>query len=248
MGTTTGVLSLGPNRAANTWANGCKGLGISALPPLINKEAPTLDELLAFFGTSPDWIYFAGHHLGNELYSEHMSARIDFDKDKVTLFTGGLPKAKGRPYKPTTTTIQKDSSQFKLAVSKNLVVLWGGCSVCSEQHTQLLTDLFSLFGPHVLLGFGGMTGIDMVDVLLGGSASDKATGKSWSLKKNFFTYLKDTKQDAEAVRNAWLQAAMEGHGGTKLEGTFRAIDPDGQEWKIVNKEIVRGRKIPVLSH
>jgi len=87
----------------------------------------------------------------------------------------------------------------------------------------------------------------MVDVLLGGSATDKETGKSWSLKKNFFAYLKDAKQDAEAVRNAWMQAALAGHGGTTIEGAFRAIDPDGQEWKIANKEIVRGRKIPVLS-
>jgi hypothetical protein len=87
----------------------------------------------------------------------------------------------------------------------------------------------------------------MVDVLLGGSATDKETGKPWSLKKNFFDYLEDTKQDAEAVRNAWMQASLAGHGGTSNEGTFRAIDPDGQEWKIAKKEIVQGRKIPVLS-
>jgi hypothetical protein len=244
---TTGVLSLGPNRVANTWADGCKGLGIAVLPPFINKEAPTLDELLAFFGTSPDWIYFAGHHLENELYSERMSVRLAFEKDKITLMTGGLPRAKGRPYDPKKTTIEKDSNQFMLDVSNNLVILWGGCSVCSDYNTRLITDLFSLFGPHVLLGFGGMTGIDMVDVLLGGSATVKDTGTSWSLQKNFFVNLKDTKKDAEAVRNAWMQAALAGHGGTKNEGTFRAIDPDGQEWKIANKEIVRGRKIPVLS-
>jgi hypothetical protein len=232
---------------ANTWADGCKGLGIAVLPPFINKEAPTVDELLTFFATSPDWIYFAGHHLENYLYSERMSARIVFEKDKVTLFTGGLPTAKGRPYRPTVTTIEKDSSQFKLGGSKNLVVLWGGCSVCADHNTKLIIDLFSLFGPHVLLGFGGMTGIDMVDVLLGGSATDKDTGKPWSLKKNFFVDLKDTNQDSEAVRNAWMQAALAGHGGTKNEGAFRAIDRDGQEWKIANKEIVRGRRIPVLS-
>jgi hypothetical protein len=244
---TTGVLSLGPNRVANTWAEGCKGLGIDVLPPNINKEAPTLDELFAFFATSPDWIYFAGHHLGNELFSERMSVRIGFEKDKITLMTGGLPAAKGRPYEPKKTIIDKDSTQFMLNVSNNLVILWGGCSVCSDYNTRLITDLFSLFGPHVLLGFGGLTGIDMVDVLLGGSAKDKETGKPWSLKKNFFACLKDTKQDAEAVRNAWMQAALAGHGGTTNEGSFRAIDPDGQEWKIAKKEIVRGRKIPVLS-
>jgi hypothetical protein len=244
---TTGVLSLGPNRVANTWADGCKGLGIDVLPPFINKQAPTLDELLAFFATSPDWIYFAGHHLDNELYSEHLSVRLAFEKDKITLMTGGLPTAKGRPYNPKKTTIEKNSSQFKLGVSKNLVILWGGCSVCSERNTRLLTDLFSLFGSHVLLGFGGMTGIDMADVLLGGRATDKETGKSWSLKKSFFGYLKDTKQDAEAVRNAWMQAALAGHGGSEIEGIFRAIDPDGQEWKIAHNKIVRGRKIPVLS-
>ncbi len=244
---TTGVLSLGPNRVANTWADGCKGLGIPVLPPFINKEAPTLDELLTFFGTSPDWIYFAGHHLGNELFSEKMSARIDFEKDKITLFTGGLPTAKGRPYEPTKTTIDRDSSQFMLNMSDNLVVLWGGCSVCSDQHTQLLTDLFSLFGAHVLLGFAGMCGINMVDVLLGGSAPDKDTGNSWSLKKNFFANLQDSTKDAEAVRDAWMQAALVGHGGTEIEGSFRAIDPDGQEWKVAKNKIVKGRKIPVLQ-
>jgi len=244
---TTGVLSLGPNRVANTWKNGCKELGIDVLPPFINKEAPTVDELLAFLRTSPDWIYFAGHHLGNELFSEHMSVRIGFEKDKVALFTGGLPKAKGGSYDPKKTTIERDSSQFMLNVSNNLVILWGGCSVCSDHNTLLMTDLFSLFGPHVLLGFGGMTGIDMVDVLLGGGATVKDTGASWSLKANFFANLKDTKKDAEAVRNAWMQAALAGHGGTETEGVFRAIDPDGQEWKIKNKKIVRGRQIPVLS-
>ena len=245
---TTGVLSLGPNRVANTWADGCKGLGIAVLPPFINKEAPTVEELLTFFGTSPDWIYFAGHHIENYLYGERMSVRIVFQKDEVDLFIAGPPSAKGRPSNPTKTTIDKKSTQFMLDVSRNLVILWGGCSVCADYKTQLISDLFSLFGPHVLLGFGGMTGIDMVDVLLGGSATDKDTGKPWSLKKNFFDFLKNTKQDAEAVRNAWMQAALAGHGGTKNEGIFRAIDPDGQEWKIANKEIVRGRKIPVLSH
>lgn len=243
---TTGVLSLGPNRVANTWADGCKGLGIAVLPPFINKEAPTMEELFAFFGTSADWIYFAGHHGGNELYSEHMSVRILFEKDKVTLMTGGVPTVKGGRYTPKKTTIAKDSNEFKLDVSNELVILWGGCSVCSPNNTRLLTDLFSLFGPHVLLGFGGMTGIDMVDVLLGGSATDKETGKSWSVQKNFFANLEDTKKDAEAVRNAWMQAAQAGHGGSKIEGVFRAIDPDGQEWKLENNKIVRGRQIPVL--
>lgn len=244
---TTGVLSLGPNRVANTWANGCKGLGIDVLPPFINQEAPTLDDLLLFFRTSPDWIYFAGHHLGNQLHSERMSVRLEFEKDKIKLFTGGLPTAKGRPYEPKQTTIERDSNQFRLHVSNNLVILWGGCSVCSDHNTQPLTDLFSLFGPHVLLGFGGMTGIDMADVLLGGSATVKDKGKSWSLQQNFFANLKDTKKDAEAVRDAWMEAALAGHGGTEIEGTFRAIDPEGQEWKIAKKKIVRGRKIPILS-
>jgi len=243
---TTGVLSLGPNRVAQTWADGCKGLGMSVLPPLINKAVPTVDELLTFFGTSPDWIYFAGHHLENYLYGEGMKVRIVFEKDKVVIMTDPSLPAKGPP-KWKETPIAKDSSQFKLGGSGNLVILWGGCSVCSDGKHQVMTDLFSLFGPHVLLGFAGMTGIDMVDVLLGGSATDKTTEKPWSLKTNFFDRLKDTKQDAEAVRNAWMQTALEGHGGTQLEGIFRAIDPDGQEWKIEKKKIVPGRKIPVLS-
>jgi hypothetical protein len=45
-----------------------------------------------------------------------------------------------------------------------------------------------------------------------------------------------------------MQAALAGHGGSEIEGRFRAIDPDGQEWKIANNKIVQGRKIPVLSH
>lgn len=241
---TTGVLSLGPNRAANTWANGCRDLDIAVLPQFINKEAPTLDELLAFFRTPADWIYFAGHHLGNMLYSEHMSARLEFEKDKVTLITKGK-SVRGRPTDPQTTTIKRDSSQFMLDGDDSLVILWAGCSVCSDQNTQLLTDLFSLFGPHVLLGFGGMCGIDMVDVLLGGSATVQ-TGNEWSLKNNFFANLKGKKKDAGAVRDAWMQAALAAHGGTEIEGRFRAIDTDGQEWKISKKQIVQGRKIPVL--
>jgi len=112
---TTGVLSLGPNRVANTWADGCKGLGIAVLPPFINKEAPTLDELLAFFRTSPDWIYFAGHHLGNELYSERMSVRLAFEKDKISLMTGGLPTAKDVP------TIRKKPLLKKILASSSWV-------------------------------------------------------------------------------------------------------------------------------
>ena len=245
--TTTGVLSLGPNRAANSWTDGCNSLGIKVLPPNINREAPTLDELLTFFKSSPDWIYFAGHHLDNYLYGFQMSVRVEFDEDKVTLFTDRAPLVKGRNPEWKETVLEKGTDKFKLDVSQNLVVLWGGCSVCSDRHPERITSLFSLFGPHVLLGFSDMCGIDMVDVLLGGKATIE-DGGTWTVKKNFFANLQDTKKDAEAVRNAWLQAAVAAHGGTALVDRFRAIDPDGQEWKITKKEIVKGRKIPVLHH
>jgi len=40
-----------------------------------------------------------------------------------------------------------------------------------------------------------------------------------------------------------MQAANSYYGGGPIEDMFRAVDIAGQEWKIVNARIVKGRKL-----
>ena len=217
----TSILSLGIRRDAITWKEGCKSVGLSTAKAITDPR-PTLDELEHFFKSSPDWIYFGGHFGGGILSNEDGTTDIEFDKDRVTLTLSPTPASHSE------TIFQKHSGNFGLH-KKCKVMLWGGCSVCSSESN--VRNLRELFNNPLILGFAGLTGWRIVDALLGGGF----------IKNHFFTRIKGKTHDLSHVRDAWLRTALYGWGGTKLETRFRAIAPNGQEWKLANKAIVKGR-------
>jgi len=217
----TGILSLGTRGDAITWKEGCESVGLSAATVITNPR-PTLDELESFFKSSPDWIYFGGHFGGGILSNEDGTIDLEFDKDRVTLTLNPTPASHN------TTVLQKHSANFGLH-KKCKVMLWGGCSVCSSESN--IRNLRKLFNNPLILGFAGLTGWRIVDAVLGGGF----------IHNHFFSRIKERTHDLSHVRDAWLKTALYGWGGTKLETRFRAIAPNGQEWRLANKAIVKGR-------
>lgn len=214
------VLSLGTRKDATTWEKGCRSLGFG-VPGPIKKGSPSLDELRAFFRAKPSWLYLGGHFSSSELYNEDRSVGVEFRETSVRLVAGAQ-----------SVELKKGTADFCLDANCD-VVLWGGCSVCSSEST--IRTMRLLFGQHLLLGFAGLTGWRMVDAMLGGGFI-KADA-------SFFGRLRERDISADVVRDAWMTTARFGYGGGGNESKFRAIDPNGQEWRLQDGKIVRGRKI-----
>ena len=182
------TLALGTRQDAATWQQGCAALGFSE-GVSIRDGSPTTTQLQDFFGDAANWIYFGGHFGSNSLLNEDESTSITFAGDKVTVSVAG------------SSATYTHGSGFNL-YSSSRVVLWGGCSVCSGNST--IRTLRTLFGPHVLLGFAGLTGWKMVDAMLGGGF----------IKTDFFDRLAGGKADhVGKVAAAWMATAKAGYGG-----------------------------------
>jgi hypothetical protein len=220
----TGILSLGTRRDASTWQTGCESVGITAELP-IKRPAPSLDQLKRFFKSSPNWIFFGGHFLSYDvsllndeaLHSSDGEAVL-FEKEQVVVKIGDQR-----------TPLQKTTGDFALHKQCS-VVLWGGCSVCTNLDT--MRTMRALFGAHLLLGFSNTTGPDVIDAALGGGNGPKP---------NFFERVKEGVEDLSKVRDAWLETAK--WWDASMQTRFRAIDPDGQEWQLTGGSIARGRKV-----
>lgn len=214
----TTIVSLGTRKDATTWEKGCAALGFD-LAAAIKKPYPTLQELQTVVKTKPHWLFLAGHFGSMQLLNEKEDVFIEFHRDKVALHV-----------KKEKAVVKASGGDFGWNANCELV-LWGGCDVCTGRNS--IEVLRALFGAHVLLGFSGLTGWKMVDALLGGGF----------IKKNhFFDRVKGKEDKPAAIRDAWLRTALKGYGGGDLESRFRAVDPDGQEWLIRKKKIVKGRK------
>lgn len=215
------ILSLGTRGDASTWEKGCKALGFS-VPTPIKKPSPTMKELKSFFKSQPHWIFFGGHFSGMELYNEKDSVSIAFREKSVKLRVD-----------KTTAILKSRKAGFDLE-KKCEVVLWGGCSVCSGEAT--IRTMRQLFGPHLLLGFAGLTGWKIVNAMLGGGFIKSPD--------HFFDRVKGHEDDPVAIRDAWMETAKYYYDYTNGKvNRFRAVDPDGQEWKLEKGVIKRGRKI-----
>jgi hypothetical protein len=221
----TSVLCLGTREDAPIWELGCLRSGLKILVS-VKKPNPSLDELKQFFQSSPSWIYLAGHFSNNTLYNdasyhnEPSAIDIIFQKESVTLKLDDVSRA----------VLRKGSADFLL--DKNVrMVLWGGCSVC--EHPETIRIIRNLFNNPLILGFSDLTGKKILNAMLGGSF----------IEKDFFDRVEGNIHDIVAIRNAWMETAKAGYGGNSFEERFRAIDSDGQEWKIVNKVIRKNRKI-----
>lgn len=214
----TTILSLGTRKDATTWEKGCQNLGFT-VDAVIKKSYPTLDELKTVVKTKPHWIFLAGHFGGLQLLNEKEDVFVEFAKDKVTLH---VKKEKEQ--------IDASSNDFGWNTASEVVV-WGGCDVCSGKNT--VETLRLLFGEHVLLGFQGLSGWRMVDAMLGGD---------FIKKDHFFDRVAGHEDDPEAIRDAWMKTAKLGWGGDTLESRWRAVDRNGQEWRLKDKKIIKGRK------
>jgi hypothetical protein len=218
----SGPLALGTRQDALTWEKGCQSVGIDPIASL-REPSPDMAELRTFFSQAPNWLYLGGHFgskkLMNDAYlnNDTGAVTITFATDHIKVVIDGKDE-----------TLRKDD-KFLLH-KKCEVVLWGGCSVCSTGTIQVLRKLF---GKHLLLGFDGETGWKMVDAML---------GNGFIKKEHFFANVKGQIGDLKAVRNAWMKAAQAGYGSVSNEDKFRAIDVDGQGWKLKDKKIVKWTK------
>lgn len=219
-----GILSLGTRSDASTWESGCRGLGFDVAMP-IKKSYPTMEEFDTFFASTPEWIYFGGHYISS-LFNHNGTVDVDFNEDTVVVTNGREEK-----------TYSKSDNTFRLHTSCK-VVLWGGCSVAGSSRD--VSTMRQLFGPHVLLGFSGSTGIGMVNAMLGAGFIEDP--------HHFFARVAADPNDLDLVVSAWMETAKYGYGTGENERNFRAWDADGQEWELAsdsNKKcmIRSGRKV-----
>lgn len=214
----TSILALGTRKDAGTWEKQCRALGFD-IGRVIRKSGPTEAELREFFEVPAEWLYFGGHFGSLQLLNDAEDVWVRFGRDAVTARTGRQ-----------SVDLAKKDKTFRLH-ERCEVVLWGGCSVCEDRAT--IETLRALFGPHVLLGFAGLTGWKMVDAMLG--AGFIKTG-------HFFDNVADAVDDGDAIVQAWMRAARKGYGSGDMEGRFRCIDRGGREWKLVKGRITKGRK------
>ena len=209
----TAILELGNPRDANAWERGCQSLGIGNAVEPIKTMRPSLDALLKFLKSTPDWIFFSGHFLPTQLYDDGNTTSLVFAASQVTVTAG-----------KETRIVKKGEDAFGLD-RQCKVVVWGGCSVCGYKGS--VDTLRSLFGPHLLLGYSESTGFAITEAMLGGGFIKKG---------HFFDNVKGHETDSPKIRDAWLQAAINGYrGGSSTPGKldermFRAIDPDGKQW------------------
>lgn len=89
-----------------------------------------------------------------------------------------------------------------------------------------------LFENPTILGYSGMTGWAINNAMLGDGF----------IRPHFFNNLTVGDYSSENIVNAWINSAKWGYGGGSMESMFRAVDEDGQEWKLANKAVVKGRK------
>lgn len=223
--TCTALLDLGDLRDARAWEEGCRALGIrNAVEPVLTPR-PTKANVLKLLQSQPEWLFMSGHFSGLQLYDHQGNTWLTFAASelRVEAFDG-------------TQTVRKSTPEFGLG-QRCRVSMWSGCSVCRSKET--IRTLFRLFGPHVLLGYASSTGAEITQAMLGGG---------FLRRGHFFENVASDPADPAVIRDAWLQAAINGYrGGTGSpkvdEKLFRAVDPDGQEWYAEAGKKVRGRKM-----
>jgi hypothetical protein len=215
----SGVLALGERKDAVSFEAGCERLDIEVASS-IRSGQPTRAQLEGFLAASPHWLFLAGHFADRTLFNDAKNVRLGFHADHVALQLGNDP----------VTTLTKGTDAFGLDEHLE-VVIWGGCDVATSH--AVVEDLRQLFGEHLLLGFAGVTGWQVTNAMFGGGAFTQ---------NHLFHRILDGGMDAASVRDAWMKMAQFGWADSTLGTRFRAVDPDGQEWKLTDGQITTGRK------
>jgi hypothetical protein len=221
------TLCLGTRKDAETWDAGCRRLGYRVVVS-VRSPNPSDDELREFFKCDAEWLFFGGHFNAQTLYNHARQEKrpgglaIQFAGDDVRVFRDEVFQ-----YRLIKT------GGFRLHESAWLV-LWGGCSTLGSVGT--VQTLRKTFNHPAMLGFDGKTGWEIVNNLLGAGTIQPG---------HFFHQLAPHANESFPngglwARRAWMEAARIGYGGQALEGRFRAVDFDGQSWKLAGGKIVPG--------
>jgi hypothetical protein len=89
---------------------------------------------------------------------------------------------------------------------------------------KVIRDLF--FNP-TILGYANRYDLTMNKAMMGAG----------SISSHFFANIRS---GADLV-NAWMQSGLA--TDSSKQSMFRAFDPDGQEWQLVDSKVVKGRRV-----
>jgi hypothetical protein len=227
VGKKVATLSLGDRKDAGAWEDGCRRMGYQVVVS-VRSPNPSDDELREFFKCDAEWLFFGGHFNLNTLYNHARQERrpgglaVQFTDEDVRVFRDEVFQFR-----------LIKTGGFRLHHSAGLL-LWGGCSTLSSAGTVL--TMRKLFGGHTALGFTGKTEWEIVNNLLGAGTiqPNHFFRQYWPHAAESFP------NDGLWARRAWMEAARIGYGGQAIEGRFRAVDFDGQSWKLAGGKIVPG--------
>ncbi len=236
-------LSLGSRKDADRWRKGMKEKLSYSETKWVKKVEPTMAEVEGFFGTNDDWLFMAGHfggvqsEWGSWPYSGDRRLYNDPDDDVTT------PPTHEILFRSDHALVRRKSGgsweEKKLRKGTELkqsckVILWGGCDVCSNQ--AQLNVIRALFGQPLVIGWLGITGWKIVDIMLGGHGGNPDPG-TWNTP-NFWNELGSGHEDPVKIRNAWLKVAKSIPWGGDVLERFCVIDPDGTRHKATDEPLV----------
>lgn len=229
------VLALGTRADAGEWERGCSKVLGQDKAVVLRKAKPTLDELATVFNTEAHWVYFGGHSTPGEKASWMFNDAFKHDAPSTSpegsvllqMFPTNLQVIRYQPDKgkviPVGREFKKGGTGF--ALRKNLkVTLWAGCSLLQDE--KAVSNLRSLFGAHLMLGFFKPTIAEVTYKVLQRDplVADERT--------YFFERAQPDPADPEFVMDAWFQGALNAHGDPKKVNDygFAAVDVKGRRW------------------
>ena len=213
------VLSLGTRRDAKQFQKGAiKKLHLSAGITL-NTPKPPLEDIKKLFARSDDVLFLAGHYAGS-LYNADRTVDVAFAAEKLTIRYDGQ------------TSVLNRGTQFKQTNCK--LVIWGGCSVCDDDGA--IAVIRALFGSPVLIGWIGVTGWEITDIMFGGKGHGSAEPEPLPdfAEPNYFTALGGSITDPARLWKDWLKVAKAIPWGNDAQGKpfldrFCAVDSGGKK-------------------
>lgn len=210
----TSVIDIGPGKFApndaRAWIYGCKVKKIASIKHSIIERQPTIDNLLKFFSTPVELLFFGGHsysfkkkwYLSNYYDEKIVPKRVIstiFLKDHIVIRENGKELIK--LYKNKSTDYNGKKWKFRLHEKSNKYIIWNGCSLGGYKNE--LSDVHTLFNKPVILCYNNLTSSEITSMALTGN-------ETWSKKngihnKSFFGEYDSNKMGEKEVRNLWLE-------------------------------------------
>ncbi|MFC0804613.1 MULTISPECIES: hypothetical protein [Sinorhizobium] len=215
---TFSVLSLGTRRDAKQFRKGAVEKLQLSPGSFLHATKPSLNDLKSLFARSDDVLFLAGH-FSNSLYNDDQSIDLEFGTSKLTITYDGQ------------TVVLNRGTEFKQTSCK--LIIWGGCNVCSS--AQTIATMRALFGPHVLVGWVGVTGWEITDIMFGGKGHGSAAPEPLPdfAMPNYFSALGGSIGDSTRLWKEWLKVAKAISWGNDAEGRpylerFCVVDATGK--------------------